>query len=91
MKYEAIKKSAIYTFIVVTVAMTLLGILAVWDLAGDDVLARAFTTILVVEFGCITIAYSSSLLEEKPEKKEALPSFAPHPTPVPPANHITKD
>ena len=87
-----IKKSAIYTFIVVTVAMTLLGILAVWDLTGEDVLWRAFTTILVVGFGCVTIAYASSLLEERPETKEALPSFAPHPQPrpVPPATHIAK-
>ena len=85
-----IKKSAIYTFIIVTVAMTLLGVIAIWFPDLDDVVGKAFATVLVVGFGCITIAYSSSLLEEKPDTKEALPSFAPHPTPVPPANHITK-
>jgi predicted membrane channel-forming protein YqfA (hemolysin III family) len=91
MKYEMIKKSAIYTFIIVTVAMTLLGVIAIWFPDLDDVVGKAFATVLVVGFGCITIAYSSSLLEERPEKKEALPSFAPHPKPVPPANHVAKD
>jgi predicted membrane channel-forming protein YqfA (hemolysin III family) len=91
MKYEMIKKSAIYTFIIVTVAMTLLGVIAIWFPDLDDVVGKAFATVLVVGFGCITIAYSSSLLEERPEQKEALPSFAPHPKPVSPANHIAKD
>jgi predicted acyltransferase len=89
MKYELVKKSTIYTFIVVTVSMTLLGILAVWDLIGDDALWRAFTTILVVGLGCVTSAYAFSLLEGEPQQIEALPSFAPHPKPVPPApDHI---
>lgn len=69
----------------VTVAMTLLGVFAIWFPEVEDVVSKAFATILVVGFGCIVIAYSASLLEEKPEKKEALPSFAPHPKPVPSA------
>lgn len=90
MKYETIKKSAIYTFITVTVAMTLLGVFAIWFPEIEDVVGKAFATILVVGFGCITIAYSASLLEPKEEKPEALPSFA-KPKPVPPANHIAQD
>ena len=87
-----IKKSAIYTFIMVTVAMTLLGVFAIWFPDIEDVVGKAFATILVVGFGCIVIAYSASLLEEKPEQKESLPSFAPHPKPVPLApNHIAKN
>jgi len=91
MKYEIIKKSAIYTFITVTVAMTLLGVFAIWFPEIEDVVGRAFATILVVGFGCIVIAYSASLLEEKPDTKEALPSFASHPKPIPPPNHIAKN
>ena len=94
MKYETIKKSAIYTFIMVTVAMTLLGVIAIWFPDLEGVVGRAFATVLVVGFGCVVIAYASSLLEntpDKPEKLEALPSFAPHPRPVPPAgSHIAK-
>jgi len=78
----------------VTVAMTLLGVIAIWFPDLEDVIGKAFATVLVVGFGCVTIAYASSLLEEKPEqpeKKEALPSFAPHPTPVPPASQIAKN
>lgn len=86
-----IKRSAIYTFITVTVAMTLLGVFAIWFPEIDDVVGKAFATILVVGFGCIVIAYSASLLEDQSEKKEALPSFAPHPKPVPPANHIAQN
>ena len=93
MKYEAIKKSAIYTFIVVTVAMTLLGVIAIWFPDFDDVVGKAFATILVVGFGSLVTAYSASLLESQPEEKEALPSFAPHPKkPVPPASsHLAQD
>ena len=91
MKYDTIKKSAIYTFIMVTVAMTLLGVIAIWFPDLEDIIGRAFATVLVVGFGCVVIAYASSLLEDKPEKKEALPSFAPHPSPVPPADHVAKD
>lgn len=91
MKYEAIRKSAIYTFIVVTVAMTLLGVIAIWFPDFDDVVGKAFATILVVGFGSLVTAYAASLLESKPETKEALPSFAPHPKPVPPASgHIAQ-
>lgn len=86
-----IRQSAIYVFIAVTVGMTLLGVLAVWDLANEDVLGRAFSTILVVGFGCVVIAYAASLLERK-DDKEALPSFAPHPPkPVPPPNHLAQN
>ena len=85
MKYEIIKKGAIYTFIVVTVAMTLLGVIAIWFPDLEDVISKAFATVLVVGFGCVVIAYASSLLESKPEKQEALPSFAPHPKPASPA------
>ena len=88
MKYDAIRKGAIYTFIMVTVAMTLLGVMAIWFPDLEDVVGRAFATVLVVGFGCMVIAYASSLLEVKPEKKEALPSFAPHPKPVPPPQHM---
>lgn len=90
MKYETIKKSAIYTFIVVTVVMTLLGAFAIWFPDIDGVVGKSFATILIVGFGCLVIAYSASLLEARPEKKEALPSFAPHPKPVPPANHVAE-
>ena len=89
MKYETIRKSAIYTFIVVTVAMTFLGVIAIWFPDLEAVISKAFATILVVGFGCLVIGYASSLLEPKLEKKEALPSFAPHPKPIPPAsNHL---
>jgi predicted membrane channel-forming protein YqfA (hemolysin III family) len=83
-KYEIIRKSAIYTFIVVTVAMTLLGVIAIWFPDLEDVISKAFATVLVVGFGCVVIAYASSLLEPRSEEKESLPSFAPHPKPVPP-------
>jgi len=92
MKYDTIKKSAIYTFITVTVAMTLLGVIAIWFPDLEDIVGRAFATVLVVGFGCVVIAYASSLLEERPsptEQREALPSFAPHPKPIPTAlDHI---
>jgi len=89
MKYDAIRQAAIYVFIGVTVAMTLLGVFAIWFPNIEDVIGRAFATILVVGFGCIVIAYAASLLERQPEKKENLPSFAPHPpAPVPPPNHV---
>jgi len=86
MKYETIKKSAVYTFIMVTVAMTLLGVIAIWFPDLEDIVGRAFATVLVVGFGCVVIAYASSLLEPKSAATptEALPSFAPHPKPVPP-------
>lgn len=88
MKYELIKQTAIYIFIAVTVAMTLLGVLAIWVPDIEDVVGKAFATILVVGFGCVVIAYAASLLEKK-ETNEPLPSFAPHPPrPVPPANHM---
>ena len=88
MNYEAIRKSAIYTFIAVTVAMTLLGVLAIWVPDLDDVVGKAVATILVVGFGCVVIAYAASLIEQR-EGKESLPSFAPHPPkPVPPPNHM---
>lgn len=91
MKYEIIRRAAIYTFICVTVAMTLLGVLAVWGLVEDDVIGRSFATVLVVGFGSIVIAYASSLLERR-EEREALPSFAPHPPkPVPPPNHLAQN
>lgn len=83
MKYQTIKKSAIYTFIAVTVAMTFLGVFAIWFPNFDDVVGKAFATILVVGFGSMVTAYAASLLETHEEKKEALPSFAPHPKPVP--------
>ncbi len=89
MKYEAIKKSAIYTFIVVTVAMTLLGVVAIWFPDLEDVVGKAFATVLVVGFGSVTVAYASSLLEAKEEEKEHLPSFT-KPTPVPPPNHMAE-
>jgi len=87
MKYDTIKKSAIYIFIIVTVAMTLLGVIAIWFPNLEDIVGRALATVLVVGFGCVVIAYASSLLEDKDssEPKESLPSFAPHPKPVPPA------
>lgn len=88
MKYDMIKKSAIYTFIAVTVAMTLLGVLAVWDLAGEDVLWRAFSTILVVGFGCVVIAYAASLLEDKAPESTGPAHGLGAPRPVPPAGHI---
>ncbi len=76
MKYEQIKKAAIYCFIVVTVFMSLLGVLAVWGVLAEDVLWRAFATVLVVGLGCISIAYTAGLLEQR-EEVEQLPSFAP--------------
>jgi predicted membrane channel-forming protein YqfA (hemolysin III family) len=89
MKYNLIRKGAIYTFIVVTVVMTLLGVLAIWFPGLEGIIGKAFATVLVVGLGCILIAYSASLLANAPEKREALPSFAPHPKPVPPpANHL---
>ena len=88
MGYQAIKKAAIYLFIIVTVAMTLLGVIAIWFPNIEDVVGKAFATILVVGFGCITIAYAASLLDRR-EQNEPLPSFAPHPPrPVPPPNHL---
>jgi predicted membrane channel-forming protein YqfA (hemolysin III family) len=84
MKYELIRKSAVYTFIVVTVVMTLLGVAAIWLPALGALISKAFATVLVVGFGCIVIAYAASLLDAKPEKQEALPSFAPYPKPIPP-------
>lgn len=87
-----IKKSAIYTFIVVTVAMTLLGVIAIWFPDLEDVISKAFATVLVVGFGCVVIAYASSMLEDRPEKRESLPSFAPDTKPlssVPPAPRHT--
>lgn len=88
MKYELIRRSAIYVFIAVTVVMTLLGVLAIWVPDIEDVVGKALATVLVVGFGCIVVAYAASLLEPK-DDKEHLPSFAPHPPrPVPPPNHM---
>ena len=91
MKYEFIRQAAIYTFIAVTVAMTLLGVLAIWVPNLDDVVGKAVATILVIGFGCVVIAYAASLLERRDER-EQLPSFAPHPPkPVPPPNHLAHE
>jgi len=92
MKYEFIRQAAIYIFIAVTVAMTLLGVLAIWVPDLDDVVGKAVATILVVGFGCVVIAYAASLLERREYTREHLPSFtAPQPAPVPPPNHMAQN
>ena len=90
MKYSTIKKSAIYTFIIVAVAMTLLAVIAIWFPNLETVVVRAIATVLMVGFGCLVIAYASSLLEEKPEETEALPSFAAPVKPKPVSTHLAK-
>jgi len=82
MKYEMIRKSAIYIFIGVALLMTLLGVAAIWLPNLESVLGKAFATVLVVGLGCLAIGYTASLLDSRSEKKEALPSFAPYPKPV---------
>jgi|GEM_PF-871156 len=92
MKYDTIRKSAIYTFILVSIAMTFLSIMAIWfDL--DDVAWKAFTTIIVIAFGSALVAYAASMLDgAQTTRKESLPSFAPHPAqPIPPANHLAQN
>lgn len=90
MKYDAIRKGAIYTFIGVTVAMTLLGVFAIWFPDLDDVVGKAFATILVVGFGCVVIAYAASLLERGLNGGVShTTTFAPQAhQPVPKPNHI---
>lgn len=78
MKYEFFKGFAIYSFIVVAILMTALGVLALWGVFPSDVLWRAFATILVVGLGSLTVAFTASYLDRSSEP-EALPSFAPHP------------
>lgn len=90
MKYDVIKKSAIYTFITVTVSMTLLGVLAVWGLVDEDVVGRSFATVLVVGFGSAVTAYAASLLEGKAPEVTGPSHTTPAttPSPVPPATHM---
>jgi hypothetical protein len=97
MNYEAIKKSAIYVFIVVTVTMVILGVLAIWEIVDGEIFSKAFSTMLIVAIGGSIVAYAASLLEHRQQPPEQLPSFAPPQapgmtqptqppvTPVPPA------
>jgi hypothetical protein len=77
MNYEAIKKSAIYVFIVVTVTMVVLGVLAIWEIVDGEIFSKAFSTMLIVAIGGSIVAYAASLLEKRQTPPEQLPSFAP--------------
>lgn len=63
--YKKIRNTAVYIFIVAVVILTLISVLAIWDVFGNDTLWKSFATVGVLGFAAIVTIIAAKQLESR--------------------------